>query len=127
MDCRLFLSHPVGSVLGVEEALATLDEAMDRCLSVALFARSSEERRLITGAMRRALIVRDKGCAFPDCGRPPRWCHAHHVIHWLNGGKTCVENGVLLCPHHHRVIHHGEWQVHINEEGHPVFTQPPDG
>jgi hypothetical protein len=81
------------------------------------------ERRLITGAMRRALVIRDKGCAFPGCGRPPRWCHAHHVIHWIDWGKTSVENGVLLCPHHHRLIHHSEWAVHM-EEGHPIFTAP---
>jgi len=84
------------------------------------------ERRSISGAIRRALVVRDKGCAFPGCGRPPRWCHAHHVIHWADGGKTCLENSVLLCPHHHRLIHHSEWTVRI-KEGHPVFVPPPDG
>jgi hypothetical protein len=39
------------------------------------------ERRLISGHLRRALVVRDRGCAFPGCDRPPRWCDGHHVKH----------------------------------------------
>jgi hypothetical protein len=70
-------------------------------------------------------VVRDKGCAFPGCGRPPRWCHAHHMIHWADGGKTSVENSALVCPHHHRLVHHDGWTVRL-KDGHPVFT-PPDG
>jgi hypothetical protein len=46
------------------------------------------ERRLITGPLRRALVLRDRGCAFPGCDRPPRWCDAHHITHWANGGPT---------------------------------------
>jgi len=84
------------------------------------------ERRSINGAIRRALVVRDKGCAFPGCGRPPRWCQGHHVKHWIDHGKTSLENSVLLCGHHHRLIHHSEWTVHI-KDGRPVFTPPPDG
>jgi hypothetical protein len=59
--------------------------------------------------MRRALVARDRGCAFPDCDRPPSWCHAHHVKHWADGGDTALSNLVLLCGHHHRVVHHGGW------------------
>jgi hypothetical protein len=69
--------------------------------------------------------VRDKGCAFPGCGRPPRWCQGHHVEHWIDHGKTSLENSVLLCGQHHRLIHHGEWQVRI-KNGRPVFVPPPD-
>ncbi len=49
-------------------------------------------RRLVTGALRRALHVRDRGCAFPDCDRPPRWCDAHHVLPWTKGGTTSLDN-----------------------------------
>jgi hypothetical protein len=38
--------------------------------------------------IRKALLVRDGGCAFPHCGRPPSWCDPHHVVHWINGGQT---------------------------------------
>ena len=63
------------------------------------------ERRLFTGPLRRALVLRDGGCAFPGCDRPPRWCDGHHVIHWADGGATSLANAVLLCGHHHRLIH----------------------
>ena len=55
------------------------------------------EKRLFQGALRRMLELRDGGCAFPGCERPPKWCDAHHPIHWSKGGKTCLANGVLLC------------------------------
>jgi hypothetical protein len=83
------------------------------------------ERRTVSGAIRRALVVRDKGCAFPECGRPPRWCQGHHAVHWADGGKTSLENSVLVCPYHHRLIHHGGWKVRM-KKGFPVFI-PPDG
>jgi hypothetical protein len=79
----------------------------------------------VPAALRRALIARDKGCAFPDCDRPPSWCHAHHVSHWADGGATALSNLVLLCGHHHRVVHHRGWTVAIGSDGHPVFTPPP--
>ncbi|HEX7744613.1 MAG TPA: DUF222 domain-containing protein [Micromonosporaceae bacterium] len=84
----------------------------------------SRQRRLFTGHIRRALMLRDRGCAFPGCDRPPRWCAAHHVRHWSAGGKTSLDNGVLLCARHHRVVHHDGWQVHIAADGHPEFTPP---
>ncbi|MGI5525255.1 DUF222 domain-containing protein [Micromonospora sp. CA-259024] len=71
------------------------------------------QRRLVTGPLRRALVLRDRGCAFPSCDRPPRWCDAHHIQHWADGGATNLANAVLLCGHHHRHIHHGEWTVQL--------------
>ncbi|MET8280344.1 DUF222 domain-containing protein [Micromonospora sp. NPDC005174] len=82
------------------------------------------QRRLITGPLRRALVLRDRGCAFPGCDRPPRWCDAHHIRHWTDGGPTSLANAVLLCAHHHRHVHHSEWTVHLGNDGHPEFTPP---
>jgi hypothetical protein len=84
------------------------------------------ERRLFTGPIRRALVLRDGGCAFPQCDRPPRWCAGHHVVGWHEGGTTCLANAVLLCGFHHREIHkpHG-WTVHIAPDGFPTFIPPP--
>lgn len=81
--------------------------------------------RIIPTTIRRALIVRDRGCAFPGCHRRPRQCHAHHVIHWADGGWTSLDNLVLLCSMHHRLIHHGQWTVEIIDRQ-PVFTPPGD-
>ncbi|MEU8254598.1 DUF222 domain-containing protein [Micromonospora inaquosa] len=82
------------------------------------------QRRLITGPLRRALVLRDRGCAFPGCDRPPRWCDAHHIRHWADGGGTSLDNAVLLCGHHHRHIHRGDWSVRLGGDGHPEFVPP---
>ncbi|WP_328305710.1 HNH endonuclease signature motif containing protein [Actinomycetospora sp. NBC_00405] len=80
-------------------------------------------QRTVTDAIRRALNIRDGGCAFPGCDRPPRRCHAHHIRFWGHGGDTRLPNLVLLCRHHHQVIHHGHWTVQI-VDGLPWFTPP---
>ncbi len=77
-----------------------------------------------TLAIRRALVVRDEGCAFPGCGRPPGWCDAHHIVHWADGGETKLSNMVLLCGAHHRVVHHDDWAVRIAVDGRPEFIPP---
>jgi hypothetical protein len=83
------------------------------------------ERRLFTGPVRRALALRDRGCAFPGCDRPPRWCDGHHITHWAEGGSTSLANAVLLCGHHHRLIHHSDWQVRLNPtDGQAEFIPP---
>jgi hypothetical protein len=84
-------------------------------------------RRLATGPLRRALHIRDRGCAFPDCDRPPRWTDAHHITPWTKGGATTLDNLVLLCRHHHRFIHHPNagWQIRPGTDHHPDFIPPP--
>jgi hypothetical protein len=83
------------------------------------------QSRLATGPLRRALALRDGGCAFPGCDRPPRWCDAHHVLHWSDGGPTELSNLAMLCGYHHRLIHHSDWQIRINpKDGLPEFIPP---
>jgi Domain of unknown function (DUF222)/HNH endonuclease len=83
-------------------------------------------RRLVTAAIWIALVLRDRHCAFPGCDRPPVMCHAHHIVHWTSGGETKLSNLVLLCGHHHRVVHHSPWEVRINLDDHqPEFRAPP--
>lgn len=61
--------------------------------------------RLYTGALRRAVVARDRHCAYPGCDRPPKFGEVHHVKHWAaHAGETSVQNGVLLCWHHHDVV-----------------------
>jgi hypothetical protein len=53
--------------------------------------------RVVTPAQRAALVVRDGGCAVAGCDRPPAWCEAHHLVHWLHGGPTDLANLALVC------------------------------
>ncbi len=70
------------------------------------------ERRLFSRSQRIALAARDGGCRWPGCERPPSWCEAHHIDHWLrDGGRTDVADGILLCRHHHLLVHNNGWQI----------------
>jgi Domain of unknown function (DUF222)/HNH endonuclease len=81
--------------------------------------------RVITAAQHRALAVRDNGCVFPDCQRPLDWCDGHHLVHWLDGGPTNLDNLALLCRHHHRAVHEGGWRLIRGPDGRFTAT-PPD-
>jgi hypothetical protein len=90
-------------------------------------------RRLATRAQLRALAVRDGHCQFPSCRRPARWCDAHHIISWLNGGLTDLDNLILLCRRHHTMIHNTKWTITRNPEdgtvtaAHPARSHPARG
>jgi hypothetical protein len=60
--------------------------------------------------MRRALKRRDGGCRFPGCP-DTRFVDAHHIEHWADGGETRLDNLVLLCRHHHRLLHEGGYRI----------------
>ncbi|MFI5709936.1 DUF222 domain-containing protein [Kribbella sp. NPDC051620] len=79
------------------------------------------EYRFVTRPIRRALNRRDKGCVI--CKAPPSHCHAHHLIHWVDGGPTAISNLVLLCGAHHRAVHAGHWTVTITN-GKVHITRP---
>jgi Domain of unknown function (DUF222)/HNH endonuclease len=80
--------------------------------------------RVVSAAQRAALTVRDRGCAFPDCDRPPAWCEAHHLVHWLHGGPTDLDNLALLCRAHHRAVHEGGWRLGRDPDGRLTATPP---
>jgi hypothetical protein len=80
--------------------------------------------KVVPPSLRRAVIVRDRGCRFPGCDRPHTWCDAHHVVHWADGGPTALPNLVLLCRRHHRMIHlPGGFRLEL-VDGHPTFLRP---
>jgi hypothetical protein len=72
----------------------------------------------IPASIRRAVQLRDRGCAWPKCGRPAAWCDVHHLQHKKDGGKTAVSECVLLCQFHHDVcIHRWGWRLILHPDG----------
>ncbi len=75
--------------------------------------------RAISPALRRALDFRDSGCRFPGCG--VKHCDAHHVRHWADGGKTKLDNLLLLCRRHHTAVHENGYRVELGAGGKARF------
>jgi hypothetical protein len=73
--------------------------------------------RVVSPALRKAAMRRDRHCRFRGCRVPAKWCDVHHVKHWLDGGATDLDNLVLLCRRHHVAHHEGGW----------AFVRGPDG
>jgi hypothetical protein len=80
--------------------------------------------RVVAPAQRAALTVRDGGCRFPGGDRPVAWCDAHHLRHWVHGGRTDLGNLVLLCRGHHHAVHEGGWRLHRHPDGTLTATPP---
>jgi hypothetical protein len=76
--------------------------------------------RTIPPPMRRALVSRDGVCRFPGCGKH-RFCDGHHVKHWADGGETSLDNLVLLCRHHHHLVHEGGFDCRKGKGGEIYF------
>ena len=72
--------------------------------------------RSIPPAIRRALLHRDGGCRFPGCTRS-RHVDGHHIRHWADGGETSLDNLVLLCRFHHRLVHEGGFSCTRSDDG----------
>jgi len=79
--------------------------------------------RSIPPAIRRALQRCDSGCRFPGC-TCKRFVDAHHIKHWADGGETSMDNLVLLCRNHHRLVHESGYGVHTKPGGAIHFTLP---
>ena len=76
----------------------------------------------MSSAIRRALGHRDRVCRFPGCEN--RFCDAHHVRHWADGGHTRRDNLILLCRTHHRLVHEGGFRVETEADGAVRFRAP---
>jgi Domain of unknown function (DUF222)/HNH endonuclease len=86
--------------LACDASLVPLIERNGEPLSV------GRKTRAVPPALRRAVLARDGGCRFPGCERR-RFLDAHHIRHWAHGGETARDNLVMLCRHHHRLVHEG--------------------
>lgn len=85
------------------------------------------EQRLFSTTQRTALAVRDGGCLWPDCDRPPSWCEAHHIDPWSHGGRTDLDRGVLVCRFHHLQLHNGGWKIVVREGRYRLEGPPGSG
>ncbi len=83
------------------------------------------EHRVVTPGLRRAVVQRDKTCVFAGCGAPHHWADVHHLVHWIHGGETTLENSALLCERHHTQVHHG-FRVHRDPGGRWRTYRPDD-
>lgn len=95
----------------------------DGASSILDYGRST---RTIPPAVYTSLVLRDGGCRFPGCDRPPAWCDGHHVQHWEHGGATNLQNLCLLCSKHHHLIHTPGWHLKLRPDG-TVEATHPDG
>src|SRR3954470_17396587 len=82
-------------------------------------------KRLVSPQLRRAVELRDRQCVFTGCQAPTHWCDVHHLLEWINGGQTCLENSALLCERHHTKVHHG-FHIQRDPDGR-WHTYRPDG
>ena len=73
--------------------------------------------------VRRALEARDGGCRFPGCSHA-RYVDAHHIKHWADGGETTLDNLILLCRRHHRLLHEAGFTIHGHPGGELEFRRP---
>jgi len=99
----------------VDKALAELAPALGGIPHDVLAAGRST--RLVTPGQRAALNARDRGCVLPGCDRPPEWCEAHHLVEWIDGGATDLDNLALVCRRHHTMVHERGLQLVRAETG----------
>jgi hypothetical protein len=74
-------------------------------------------RRLFSPAQHKALRFRDRQCRAEGCSIPATWCEAHHLQPWSKGGKTDLDDGVLLCSHHHHRAHDPRYSTERTPNG----------
>ncbi len=114
-----------GSVL--EHALCTtgtVEVTVDTCGNP---LDAGREARLFGPRQKLVLAVRDGGCLWPGCDRPPAYCEAHHADPWAAGGRTDCDAGVLLCRFHHLTLHNNGWRITRDKKRGLFLLHPPPG
>jgi hypothetical protein len=113
----------IGTVQAVACAQGTRTALIDSIGNVLDLGR---EQRLYSANQRVALAIRDGGCLWTGCDRPPSWCEAHHIDHYVrDNGRTDLNRGVLLCKHHHLKLHNEGWEIRRKDGRY--WLHPPPG
>lgn len=123
---------------GTPVARSTIERLLCTCRLTALATRLAangtievvgvtDVLRDATAKQRKALKQRDGGCAFPGCAAPFDWCEAHHLWQHETGGPTLLHNLVLLCKHHHHLVHEGGWHLWRDQPSGQLHLRKPDG
>ncbi len=99
---------------------ALIDDTTGQTLDLGRSQRDPDPR------LRRAVLLRDRGCRFAGCDRPWAWCEVHHLIPWSQGGLTDRENLVVVCLRHHHDVHEGGFRI-LKRAGGGFRTLRPDG
>jgi hypothetical protein len=81
------------------------------------------KQRIVPTAIKRAVFARDRACTFPGCHHT-RYLDTHHVHHWADGGETSLDNLLVLCTTHHRLVHEGGFSIQRNRDGRYYFCRP---
>ena len=115
--CDLAGYGPIGRVVAVRlacdaEASLAWSCRVSRGCSISVAAPA-----VVSPALRKAVMLRDRTARAGDCRVPAKWCDVHHIVHWLDGGETKEENLILLCRRHHVDHHEGGWRMSREPDG----------
>jgi Domain of unknown function (DUF222)/HNH endonuclease len=112
---------PTATVLAMADAAEIIPAVCNRAGAVLDLGRT---RRLASQAQTMALSARDAGCSFPGCSVPPQLCERHHIVAWLDGGRTDLDNLTLLCRYHHHNFGRRGWTCRLNLDRLPEWSPP---
>ncbi len=93
--------------------------ALERAMADA--SRDGSDEESVQARQADALLARDRCCRYPECTHR-KWLDAHHVMHWVDGGKTSLDNTLLLCDRHHRLLHEGGYRLRTDHRS-ELFLQ----
>ena len=116
-----------GTLIRTEHAVRLADQAdlyFAAVTATGAVVNLGRSRRIATLGQTMALIARDRGCSFPGCDTPPEWCERHHILGWIEGGDTDLDNLTLLCRYHHHNFLTRGWTCRINPDGLPEWRPP---
>ena len=121
------LRHAAGLLSGPGGLVSFLRTRLtgDQFPSVSLPLDTGTPTNVISGALRRAVIARDRCCAFPCCDHPPAACQVHHLTPRAHSGETRLTNLVLLCAFHHlTAVHRWGWTLTLHADGTITAVNP---